>query len=537
MTSKRLWTNGRIITLDQSDCIASQMYTQGERIVAVGDDIRPHLGSAEDVEIIDLQGKAMVPGFMDCHLHYTMTALGRVDTRLDGVRSLAELQELVREGVKTLEPGRFFRGWVWDETHYPEQRAPNRWDLDQVAPDNPVVLFRVGGNVAALNSKAWEILNLPADLPGVDKTVAEEPTGLLKGSANFLAQMLVHAQLTPDERIAAYQSLARFLAAQGVTTVHAVEGGLYESLQGGPSYPNTDVDYLVNNVLDIPLDVIIWDTQVINPVEDLARIKGLGLPRVGGDIFVDGVLGVAWVPDVARAAISEPYLDGDRSLGHLLLTDEVLADFLADALRQNLQVSCHAVGDRAIGQFIDCYTRALERHSRSDTRFRIEHGILPTDEQIERSAELGIVFSMQPAFEWQSGGAQGRYAQRLGPARVRRTHPIRQLMDGGVVVAGGSDSPANVTDPLLGVHACVYHESEENRVTPMQALRVFTINAAWSAFEERDKGTLEVNKLADMVVLDGDPLQPGVQIKDIGVVRTVQLGRDAYVREADVRGG
>ncbi len=528
MNKQRLWTNGKFITLDDKKHIGSEMLTQDDRIVAVGDNIRGQLGSGEGTEVIDLGGQVVVPGFIDSHIHFTMTALGLVDADLKDIRSLAELLDVMRERVAVTPEGCFCRGWIWDETHYPEGRAPTRWDLDAIAPNTPVVLVRIGENACVANSKALGLLNVPETMSGVVRSEDGQINGLLKGDANFFALQMMHGFLTPEERVTAYDAMAHFAASRGTTTVHAIEGSMYKMLKGERSYPNSDVDYLLSNPPDIPLDIVIWDTQTIH-YDDLQRVKKLGLPRIGGDIFVDGVLGVAWMPGVARAAISEPYLDGDRGLGDLQLSDQVLTDFMVGALELELQVSCHTVGDRAIGQFIRCYENALKRCPRPGLRPRVEHAILATDEQIKRSAELGIIFSTQPAFEWQSGGAKGRYAQRLGEKRVRRTHPIRPLLDAGVVVAGGSDSPANASDALLGVHACVYHETEESRVTPWQALQIFSTNAAWSGFEETRKGTLEAGKQADFAVLAEDPTKPGISIKDIRVVRTVQRGRDSYL--------
>ncbi len=528
MAGRRLWTNGRIITLDSDDSVYREMLTRDERIEAVGDNLREQLGQAGGVEVIDLGGRTVVPGFADCHVHFTTTALGLVEPRYDRVGSLAQMQEKVREEVRRLPDGTF-RGWAWDQSSYPEGRTPNKWDLDAVAPDLPVALMRVGGNVTVVNSKGWDLLGLPADLPGIERSASGEPTGLLRGDANLFAQIEVHSQLTDEDHAAAYAAFASHAARQGITTVHAVEGEAPTLRRGEVAHPNADVAYLLGQRPSLPLDVVIWDTQVVHTSGDVARVKESGLPRIGGDIFADGVLGIAWVPGGARAAISEPYLDGDRSLGHLLIEDGVLTDLLIQSLQLDLQIGVHAVGDRAIGQFLDCWEAALKEVPRVDARPRIEHGILPTDAQISRAADLGVVFSTQPAFEWQSGGPNGRYAQRLGPVRVRGTHPLRQLTRAGVVVVGGSDSPANVTDPLLGIHACVHHASEENRLSPIEALRVFTSNAACAAFEEKVKGSLEKGKQADFVVLAQDPTEQGIAIKDIQVVRTVHRGKDSFV--------
>ncbi|HXX37038.1 MAG TPA: amidohydrolase family protein, partial [bacterium] len=334
-------------------------------------------------------------------------------------------------------------------------------------------------------------------------------------------------RLGGEERKAVFEAAARVAVAAGVTNVHAIEGDAYRQLLGDPAEENRPLADLL--ALDLPLSITPFDNQ-IRSLADLDRVEARGVRHVGGDIFVDGVLGAAYMPGVARAALSAPYADGMGGTGHLLLSRETLAQLVQGAAARGQQVSVHAVGDRAIATVLD----VLEQVASAGVdvpalRFRIEHGTLPADPDIDRAARLGVIFSMQPVFELRAGGPGRSFERRLGPERVTRTHPLRRLVSAGVCIAGGSDSPANPVAPIQGIRAALQHTRPDSRLTTCEVVAMFTRNAAFAAFQEGDRGAIREGGVADFVVLSDDPLRVAADaIEGIRVVETWHRGARVF---------
>ena len=236
---------------------------------------------------------------------------------------------------------------------------------------------------------------------------------------------------------------------------------------------------------------------------DVLKAQAWGLERIGGCLLADGSYGEH------TTALKEPYFDDPATRGDLYFNDRELDDFVGRAHRAGLQISLHAIGDRAIEQVLSAYERALKKWPREDHRHRIEHFSLPTRAQIEKAAELGVAVAMQPNFaalppDHQPGAFRVAGYKQLGPERISRRHPYRWILDAGVLVAGGSGT--RTPDPLEGIRAVAAHPEEERRLTTYEALSLFTVNAARIGFQEKEKGTLEPGKAADLVVLNRNPL-------------------------------
>jgi predicted amidohydrolase YtcJ len=258
----------------------------------------------------------------------------------------------------------------------------------------------------------------------------------------------------------------------------------------------------------LPVRVVCYNQNM-----DLGEVRRLGLPRVGGCICADGAF------EAHTAALFEPYSDQPENYGALTYSQEVMDRFVLEAHREGLQIAVHCESERAIEQVLAAMEKALRAHPRADHRHRIEHLELPTYNQIARMAAAGIMAAMQPAFIPAFIGSQGMqgYAPLLGTARLRRLHPYRTLRDHGIPVCGGSDSPVTPYNPLAGVQAAVLHPNPDERLTIHEALELFTVAAAWSAFEEAQKGSLAPGKLADLVVLERDPF--AVAADEIAAIR------------------
>ncbi|MFB3896451.1 MAG: amidohydrolase, partial [bacterium] len=268
----------------------------------------------------------------------------------------------------------------------------------------------------------------------------------------------------------------------------------------------------------LPVRIIIYH-QTCN----VALAQKEGLPRIGGCLLIDGSIGSH------TAAVTEPFNDKPESTGVLYFTDQELYGFIESAHCAGLQVSMHAIGDRAIGQILNAYQKVLTKYPRTDHRHRIEHYELPKPEQIQLTAKLGILLGMQPTFDYLWGGAGQLYETRLGLQRSLDSNPFRAILDAGIKIAGGSDSYVTPMDPMLGIHSAVNHFSPSSRVTVDEAIRMYTTTAAYVAFEEKQKGTIEPGKLADLVVLEKNPYKvPVIALKDVPVSMTICRGEIVY---------
>jgi predicted amidohydrolase YtcJ len=378
----------------------------------------------------------------------------------------------------------------------------------------------IGGHACTLNSHAWDMLNLPADTPGIRSLDSGELSGLLVAEANNRARYQYYGQIEDATRIKAFHQASELAVQHGITTVHALEGG---SADGHGWLPERDVEVLLQVQQDLPVRTVIYYQTT-----DVHSVLELGLSRIGGCVYIDGAYGEH------TAALLDPYADDPTTRGALYFSDQELKDCVERAHRTGLQVSMHAIGDAAIEHLLNAYERALAKFPRADHRHRIEHFSLPTADQIKRAARLEVAVAMQPNFALmpEAGAAddhQFASLRFLGRERFERRHPYRRIVDAGILVAAGSDSDAGPMGPLLGIHAVVNHPDEDRRLAVYEALTLYTKNGAKIAFEEKEKGTIEAGRLADLVVLGENPLKvPATSLQDISVDMTLVGGQVVY---------
>lgn len=521
---RTLLTNGTFVTLDPSHPRTANVLIADGRIVALDVDAE----SLSETRVVDLAGRTALPAFADCHTHFTFTGCQVIDCSLAGCQSTSELQERLRDAVANYA-GPVVRGWQLNDAVFTDRR-PTRDDLDAVEPNRPILLSRVGNGAALLNSAAMAAIGIDGSVPTVELR-DDVPTGWVWGEANY--RVLEFALQSMDDReIAAAAAATASLAVQeGATTIHAIEGSFTGQARGDRGRENGWLDRLTPALASLPIDVVILDTQLDSPA-DLRRIARNGHKVAGGDLFFDGVLGAAYIPGMARAALDAPYLDGDRGAGHLFLDDETAKCFLRTAAEEGVSLAAHAVGERAVAQFLDSWGAVLaDLPEARSLRPRIDHGILVRPDDIMRAGELGVVFSMQPVFETRSGGPNGQYAARIGQEGAARTHQFRSLRNAGVVIAGGSDSPLNLIAPLDGIRAAVNHSVEDERLSPLEAIEVFTTAVAHAGFRDEDHGALKPGYVADLVVLDVDLTNRDL-LSRCHVEETWYRGRQVYRKSA-----
>ena len=516
--------NGVVITADDAFTVGSAVAVRDGRVVAVGG--KELVRRFHATRNIDLRGRAVVPGFNDTHTHIRGSARRHID--LGGVASIAEVQELVRGKAAEMGEGEWITGYGWSEDELAEGRRPLRWDLDEAAPGNPVILTRAGGHSAVSNSMALELAGITPSTPQPEGGVIEidddgRLNGVIRERQGLVGRLVPDA--TPDELRETMIRMLRDQLALGITSlIQAGETpGGYERWQ--------DIYDELGEVLPRAAVQIRWVGT--ERLADFAKLTGDGDDRlrVGGiKVLVDG--GFTGPAAYTRA----PYKGEAEYRGSLNLPVEELYALVDSSHARGWQLGLHAIGDSAIVLTVDAIVQALEANPREDHRHYLNHfTVSPPVETLERMAANGIAIAQQPNFTYT---LEGRYAAHLEGDRLAHNNPLKIPMDHGIFMGLGSDILP--IDPLVGLYAAVTRKGmsgevygPEERLTMEEAIRGYTAYGAWFTFEENDKGTLEPGKLADMVLLSDDLLTIDPErIMDMDVEMTILGGDVVYEREA-----
>ena len=490
--------------------VDSAIIVDGNRIKEVGS--KDQIEIPEKATIMDLTGKTMIPGFIDSHLHYFIVSMSVRTINLSDTKSLQEAVNIVKEKAAELEPGEWVHGILWDESKWPENRYITTEDLDAVSPDNPVGLIRVDWHMVAFNTAALQYMEKTG------RKLDSEDGG---SSLNMMQNIFNYFDVTmPDVSIDEYAeglgNMAPYLFSHGCTGIH--DPGLDSrgikayrmAREGGATLPRS---YLM----------VMGDA--FESAVKLGGRSGFGDPflTIGpAKFWIDGSLGSR------SAALLEPYSDDPENSGTILLSG--YGDGCSKAHRNIMQTSTHAIGDRAVLEALDTLESVLGEYPRKDHRHRIEHCELLGSEQIQRFRDLGVVAAMQPNFVGAWCILQPMYQQRIGEDRMRWCNPYRQLLDAGVVVAFGSDGMP--FGPMFGIWGAVNHPVEESRISLVEAVKCYTLNGAYAAFQEDEVGSIEVGKLADIAVFEGDLTK--VPVSDIHAaecVMTILDGKIVYQKD------
>jgi predicted amidohydrolase YtcJ len=497
---------------------ASRVYTlshpaAGEWVLVDGRHVE-RVGSGEPPRadrVVDLPGTTVIPGFIDCHVHLVGTTLSAIGIPLDRARSAEELLGLVAEEL-TRGPERVY-AQGFDESEWNSPRLPTLAELDELA-EVPVILVRADGHVSLANTAALERSGAAGE-DGVERDSEGRPTGVVRRAANHRLQRWFRETLSDHELRELQLQAASTAAARGVTCLH--------EMAIPTQHGQREVEVLLAHRDRLPVEVVLYVGE-----KDIPWIMDLGQERIGGDLFLDGSIGAR------TAAVSEPYVDG-KGTGILYEEDDDLAELFHNAHLAGLQVAVHAIGDRAIEQVLRVWERVYgsldsrqRRHFRA-RRHRVEHFEMPTPEQVERAAALGLGISVQPGFDAAWGHPKALYEQRLGPERAFRMNPFATLVGRGLEVGAGSDSPVTPLDPMHGLWALENHHDPSQRMTREEAVRLFTIGGARLAHLEDKKGQLVPGAHADFGVYEADPLT-AEDPRDLRPVLTVSRGREVYAR-------
>ncbi len=494
------------------------MAVKGDRIVKVGtnEEVRQLVG--ETTEVIQLNGKTVVPGFIDSHIH--VADFGRLLNWIDlsDAYSITEMQKRLKTRVEQSPKGKWLLGRGLDPTRFAKKRFPTRFDLDSVSPANPVVFYHQSGQVCVVNSKALESAGLTTLTPvpeggAIDRDAeTDELTGVLRDTATNLIWNVI-PEPSEEELVEVACLACRKIVEAGVTSVHwmvlaPIELSIIQKL------------YTQNR---LPLRV-----YVVVPENILDNMKGFQ-PTGGSELTVGGaVISADGYLAAKTAALSQPYTDGSAN-GKLLCTQEEMTKTAAKILKMGLQLVIHAMGDKAVDAALTAIEQVSKETPRKDMRNRIEQAAVLNQGLITRIKQAGVIVSVQPlvvASEFSVWSA----TENLGAERARWLYPLKTLLKKGIRVIGGSDCPMEPLSPLLGIKTAVTRKAfPEEQVTVDEALCMYTVNAAYSSKEENIKGSIETGKLADLTVLSNDPKKvlPS-EIEKLEVEMTIVGGRVVY---------
>lgn len=510
--------NAKVNTLNPKQPKANAIAIQNEKIIAVGSNkkIRKYIGSK--TRLVDAKDKVVIPGFVDCHAHMTGFRWSLQALDLRNANSIEEIQRKLVEYRKKNPEKSWILGGSWNQERFAEKRFPTRWDLDSAVSDRPVFLIRVCGCAGVVNSEALQLACITKEttVDGGKVDLDEEtgePNGILRENALELVRRAV-PKPSPEELKEACLHACRKANEVGLTGVH----WLVDSPE--------EVRILQKLCSEGRLSLRIY---LGIPAEHLNELVRLGLPSGFGNdmlkigfvkVFADGSLGAR------TAALKEPYADEPKTGGMMLHTQKRLNELILMAHKAGLQLAVHAIGDRAIEAALNAFSKALKQFPQRNHRHRIEHCSVLNPKLVKRMKSLGLIASVQPHFV----ASDFWIVDRVGEARARWVYPFKTLMREGLVVASGSDYPVEPIDPLLGVWAAVTRKNfAEESLTVQEAVKTYTLNAAYASFDENKKGTIEVGKLADLTVLSDDLFSvPHEDIKKIRVEITIVDGKTVY---------
>jgi predicted amidohydrolase YtcJ len=541
-TADAVYLDGKVITVDQRFSIAQALAIKDGKFVAVGSstEVRRYVGPG--TRVVDLQGKTVVPGLMDSHSH--MIGAGTAETTAQVIRAktVAEAQSIIADFIasKKVPAGQWVQTSRWHPpSQLREQRYLTRQELDAVAPNNPLFVETVG-HFAMANTRAMQLAGIgkaTKDPVGgkIHRDANGEATGLLEETAIDLVTNKI-PKPTFDELLTQLTAAQRIYNRSGITST--VDAALTEEqisayfalAQQGQSTVRTGVMWISRAATASEFEQMLKQAKFKdNSGDDWVRTAGIKIVADGG-------------MTLKSARIREAYADDAHNHGTLALDPDAYKQSVVLANRYGWRVGTHAVGDAAVDLVLDAYAGADQQKSIADRRFIVIHGSLMTQEQIVRAKKLGVRVDAQNIFMWDKAATVERY---MGPVLANRAVPSRWLVDtlGIEGTAAGTDNGVNILNPFVGLYVMVTRKDPSGKIfgadqalTRQEALRLYTNAGPYYTFEEKKKGSIEVGKFADMVVLSADYLSVSeAEIKDIKPLLTVVGGKVAYDAAAQLK--
>ncbi len=537
-SERTVYHGGPILTMNATDQILEALGIEGDRIAAVGtrEDVLDWAG--DGARIVDLRGRAIVPGFIDAHGHFPGEGIYETVVDLNAppigdVEKLDDLVALLAQRAAETSAGEWVVGMSYDDTLLAEARHPTREDLDRVSTTHPIAIIHVSGHLAVVNSLALDLAGLDRDSKDPQGGVMRRrPDGELSGvleenAANFVQQRILDP--SPLDSLRVLREGSRRAVAQGVTTV---QNGLT------PAKLIPVLQWLVRLGFIAPR-VVLWPGM---EVADAVLAGEMTLPEAAGpDLWIGAIKLVADGSIQGYTGyLSEPYFvppgDDPQFRGYPRIARDELRDRVARYHAAGLQVAVHGNGDASIDDILDAFEHAFEAHPRENARPIIIHAQMARPDQLDRMAQLDVVPSFFSLHTFYWGDRHRRLF--MGPERAARMSPAATALEMGVRFTIHCDAPVVPLEPLRLVWSAVNRLTRSGfvvgpaeRIDAMQALRAVTIDAAYSMFLDEELGSLEIGKFADLAILSGSPLDDPATIDQLQVVETIRGGETIYRRE------
>jgi predicted amidohydrolase YtcJ len=524
-------TNAKIWTVDKARPQAEALAIVGERIVAVGSAAEMDVWHGPQTKVVDAQGRLLLPGFNDAHLHFVDGGEHLQEVQLKDTTTQHEFAERIAQRTKKTPKGEWVTGGDWDEQKWSPPELPTRELIDSVTPNTPVFVNRYDGHESLANSVALQLANITSktpDPPGgeIIRDAQGNPTGVLRDAAQDLVAKVM-PPMSHARRMRAIRQAMDYAASLGVTSVQDMN----------PSYD--DVKAYSELQEKGQLTVRIYVAPMETEWKDQAKVGirhafGTPLLRMGAvKGYADGSLGSE------TAYFFDAYTDNPKT--HGLLSAEMhppsaMLQRLRSADAAGLQICIHAIGDRAISMTLDMFEQIEKINGKRDRRWRIEHSQHMAAKDFARYAQLNVIASVQPYHAIDDG----RWAEkRIGPERIKRTYAFRTFLENGVRLAFGTDWSVAPLSPMWTIYAAVTRATldgknpdgwiPEQKLTVAEAVEAYTMGSAYAEFQEKDKGSITAGKLADFVVLSDDIFHiPPSQIKNVKVEATYLGGKLVY---------
>ena len=537
---------GRIYTVNRAQPWAEAIAIRGDQFIAVGSNQDMDRLIGKDTTLVELDGRLVLPGIIDSHIHLLEGSILLDHVRLDEATSLEEMKDIVRLFAKAKPEAPWIVGHGWNYTYVEGGRLPTRHDLDEVVPDRPAFLMAYDGHTAWVNSLALAAAGLDRQSkplgPGeiVRDPETGEATGALKEEGAIQLVRRVMPRPPREELLAALRKGIAYAHRFGVTSIHSASGISAE--EDAEGYPDNDaLDLFAELEQRGELTLRVYSAMTVNETttdEDLdrfaelaARHRGPWLKAGAVKIFMDGVI------ESHTAAMLEPFANNPDERGTPNYTQAEINELISNLDQRGFQIFTHAIGDRAVRMVLNAYEEAAGQHPESRGRHRIEHVEVVSDKDIPRFAELDVIAAMQPHHA--TPDIVGVWAKGVGPERIERAFAWRSLRDAGARVVHGSDWAVVTIDPLVGLHTAVTRQDlddrpeggwiPDQRLTLEDAISGYTLDAAYASFEEDIKGSIEVGKFADLAVLSQDLFKvPPRKIAATEVMMTVAGGQVVY---------
>jgi hypothetical protein len=508
--------DGKVLTMNPLQPYADAVAIKDDRIIQVGSPETVSTMIGKGTKIVRLKGKTIIPGIIDTHIH--VADFGRILAwlNLENVHSIKEMQDCLNQRIKKTPREKWVIGRGWDQKRLAEKRFPTHFDLDEVSPDNPVVLYHASGQMCVINSKASELAGIAKQSAnGINKNQTGEFTGILKDEATNLVWNVI-PQPDEEELTAGVALAFEKIVESGITSIHwiilsPIEVSVIQKL-------------IAQNKLPIRVNVIA-PASLFDEISNVASvaISKNGMLKFGGfEIFADGYLAAR------TAALFEPYSD-NHEMGKLLCSKEEMTKMVAKISEAGFQLVIHAVGDKAVDSALIAIERASSGLAGKILRSRMEQAAVLNEGLVERMKKQQVVVSVQPSVVTSEFSVWAAL-NRLGSKRARWLFPLKTLIENGIRVIAGSDCPMEPLNPMFGIQEAVLRDAfPEERLSIEDALRLYTVNGAYASFEEDIKGSIEAGKLADITVLSDDPMSVSPnKIRNLNVEMTIIGGRVIY---------